>query len=178
MKPKSQIVVLGVLVVILILSSYYYFVPTDNAPVTTHVTDRFVPVNVDSPALRTDLLDRFLALEYRGSHRNIFSASLPPPPPPPPVKAAPEVVNTAPPQPPPLIVNYRYFGYVSDGFGDHQRGMFSANNDEDVVIAGEGETLSGRYRVVRITNTIADVEELSSGRHATLPLEDPTRPNG
>jgi hypothetical protein len=45
--------------------------------------------------------------------------------------------------------------------------------DEDVIIAGEGDTLMGRFRVVRLTNTSADVEEVSSGRHATLPLEEP-----
>ena len=179
MKPKTQRIVLGVLVVVLISTVYYYFGPSEIVPSTPRLTDKFVPVNVDNPALRTDLLKRFLALEYKGTHRNIFSASLPAPPTPPPVKK-PVVVDTtpqAPPQPSPLVVNYRYFGYVSDGLGDHQRGMFSVNNDEDVIIAGEGDTLSGRYRVLRITNTIADVEELSSGRRATLPLEQP-RPNG
>jgi hypothetical protein len=178
MKPKTQRIVLGVLVAVLIFSLYYYFGPSEITPTASTTAGRFVPVNVDNPALRIDLLKRFLALQYKGTHRNIFSASLPPPPVPPPSKAPP-VVNAAPqapPQPPPLVVNYRYFGYVSDGSGDHQRGMFSLNNDEDVIIAGEGDTLSGRFRVLRITNTLADVEELSSGRRAILPLED-ARPN-
>jgi hypothetical protein len=180
MKPKTQRIVLAVLVLVLISAVYYYFGPTDIIPMGPRVTDKFVPVNVDNPALRIDLLKRFLALEYKGTHRNIFSASLPPPPTPPAPKKPVVVLDPTPPPPlppPPLVVNYKYFGYVSDGFGAHQRGMFALNNDEDVIIAGEGDTLSGRYRVIRITSTIADVEELSSGRRATLPLEEP-RPNG
>jgi hypothetical protein len=180
MKPKTQRIVLAVLVAVLLFSLYYYFGPSEIVPSTPRATGPFVPVNVDNPALRIDLLKRFLALEYKGTHRNIFSATLPPPPTPPAPKK-PVVVTDPTPQapaaPPPLVVNYKYFGYVSDGLGAHQRGMFSLNNDEDVIIAGEGDTLSGRYRVIRITNTIADVEELSSGRRATLPLED-ARPNG
>jgi hypothetical protein len=35
----------------------------------------------------------------------------------------------------------------------------------------------GRFRVVKLTNTTADVEEVSSGRRATLILEEPG-PNG
>jgi hypothetical protein len=177
MKQKSQLIVLVVLVAVLGSALYYYFGPTDNTPASTQAIAQFVPVNVDNPALRTDLLKRFLELEYKGTHRNIFSATLPTPPAPP---VDPHPVPIAPPTPTgpaPLVVNYKYFGYVSDGYGAHQRGMFSMNNDEDVVIGGEGETLEGRYRILKITNTVADVEEVSSGRRATLTLEDP-RPNG
>ncbi len=56
---------------------------------------KFTPLDVDNPALRTDILKRFLTLEYKGVHRSIFSATLPPPPAPPPSKVP---VNTAPPR--------------------------------------------------------------------------------
>ena len=82
-----------------------------------------------------------------------------------------------PPGPPPLTVDAKYFGYVSDMGGSHRRAFFATANNEDVFIAGEGDTLMGRFRVVRITNTTADVEEVSSGRRATLILEEPG-PNG
>ncbi len=39
-------------------------------------TRAFTPLNVDNPALRMDILKRFLALEYKGVHRSIFSATL------------------------------------------------------------------------------------------------------
>jgi hypothetical protein len=119
-----------------------------------------------------DILQRFLNLEYKGVHRNIFSATLPPPPLPP--KQPPvNVAAAVPTGPPPLTVDAKYFGYVSDDRGSHRRAFFAANNNEDVFIAGEGDTLMGRFRVVRLTNTTADLEEVSSGRRATLILEQP-----
>jgi hypothetical protein len=171
---------LGVLFAVLLGSVYYAyrnFASPDDAPKTVAIDDRFTPVNVDNPALRTDILKRFLELEYKGVHRSIFSATLPPPPVPP---APPKAVNVAPPVPPgpsPLTVDAKYFGYVSDLGGSHRRAFFATPNNEDVYIAGEGDTLMGRFRVVRITNTTADVEEVSSGRRATLTLEEPG-PNG
>ena len=75
------------------------------------------------------------------------------------------------------MVDAKYFGYVSDYGGNHRRAFFATTNNEDVIIAGEGDTFMGRFRVVHLTNTTADVEEVSSGRRATLTLEEPT-PNG
>jgi hypothetical protein len=83
-------------------------------------------------------------------------------------------VNTG---PPPLTVEAKYFGFVSDPKGSHRRAFFATANNEDVFIAGEGDTLLGRFRVVRLTSTAADLEEVSSGRRATLILEEPG-PNG
>jgi hypothetical protein len=71
-------------------------------------------------------------------------------------------------------VDAKYFGYVSDFSGSHRRAFFSTPNNEDVIIAGEGDTLLGRFRVVRLTATTADVEEVSSGRRTTLTLEEPS----
>jgi hypothetical protein len=179
MSRQTQMIVLGVLVALLLGTVYYYYNAGSSsvAPQPVAIEKQFTPLDVDNPALRTDILKRFLTLEYNGVHRSIFSASMPPPPAPPPSKAP---VNTAPPPPPgpaPLTVDAKYFGYVSDGGGSHRRAFFASNNNEDVFIAGEGDTLMGRFRVVRITNTTADVEEVSTGRRATLILEEPP-PNG
>jgi hypothetical protein len=132
---------------------------------------------VDNPALRLDILERFLALEYKGVHRSIFSATLPPPPAPPPSTQV-VVAPVIPSGPPPLTVDAKYFGFVSDYGGSHRRAFFATTNNEDVIIAGEGDTFMGRFRVVRLTNTTADVEEVSTGRRATLTLEEPPTPNG
>jgi hypothetical protein len=181
MKRQTQWIVLGVLVVVLAATVYYMYPRTDSSvtPVSANLTDeRFTPLDVDNPALRLDILKRFLAIEYKGVHRNIFSASAPPPPPPlHPVTAPAAAASAVPSGPPPLTVDAKYFGFVSDTRGDHRKAFFSTSNNEDVVIAGEGDTFLGRFRVVRITNNSADVEEVSSGRHATLPLEQPG-PNG
>ncbi len=71
----------------------------------------------------------------------------------------------------------KYFGYVSDMNGSHRKAFFATANNEDVIIAGEGDTFLGRFRVDRLTSTSADVEEVSSGRHTTMALEQPG-PNG
>ncbi len=84
---------------------------------------RFTPLDVDNPALRLDILKRFLALEYKGVHRSIFSATLPPPPAPPPTKQV-AVAPGPPPGPPPLTVDAKYFGYVSDFGGNAPAGLF------------------------------------------------------
>jgi len=178
MKNRKQMIVLGVLFVLLGGVAYverdvFFGIATD-APVPESVDQHFAPLDVDNPALRMDILQRFLALEYKGVHRSIFSAVLPPPPAPPPSKQP--VVAVAPAQPtgpPPLSVDAKYFGYVSDLGGSHRKAFFAANNNEDIFIAGEGDTLMGRFRVVQLTSTSADVEEVSSGRHATLALEQP-----
>ncbi len=65
----------------------------------------------------------------------------------------------------------KYFGYVSDFSGTHRRAFFATNNNDDIIIASEGDTLMGRFRVIRLTNTSADVEEVSTGRRATLAIE-------
>jgi hypothetical protein len=180
MTRQTQFIILGVLLAVLAVSSIYLYRTNYSAqgdtPQPVSQDARFTPLNVDNPALRLDILKRFLALEYKGVHRSIFSATLPPPPAPPPSKQV-NVAPAIPSGPPPLTVDAKYFGYVSDYGGSHRRAFFATTNNEDVIIAGEGDTFMGRFRVVRLTNTTADVEEVSSGRRTTLTLEEPS-PNG
>lgn len=180
MGAKTKPIILGVLLAVLVVGAYFTYVrSSDEAAAAPSVVDaHFAPLDVDNPALRLDILQRFLALEYKGVHRSIFSATLPPPPAPPVSKQPVNPVPVVPAGPPPLTVDAKYFGYVSDFGGSHRRAFFATgNNNEDVIIAGEGDTLLGRFRVIRLTNTTADVEEVSSGRRATLTLEEPS-PNG
>lgn len=176
MAQRNQFIVLAVLLLVLAGAGYNFYrirygsEPEAAKPVS--LDTRFTPVNVDNPALRMDILKRFLALEYNGVHRSIFSATLPPPPAPPVSKQQVVAAPPVPTGPPPLTVDAKYFGYVSDFGGSHRRAFFATNNNDDVIIAGEGDTLMGRFRVIRLTNTAADVEEVSSGRRATLTLEE------
>ncbi len=179
MSRRNQFIALGSLLVVLGIVMYSQFRPAASSANASSADGPFTPVNVDNPALRMDILRRFLDLQYKGTHRNIFSAAAPiptpvemkvpenVPPPPPPVSTG----------PPPLSVDAKYFGYASDSAGNHRRAFFATANNEDVVIAGEGDTLLGRFRVVRLTSTTADVEEIASGRHATMTIEEPG-PNG
>jgi hypothetical protein len=179
MKNRTQFIVLGVLVAVLAAIGFGFYRTSyssnDASALVISPDARFTPLAVDNPALRMDILKRFLELEYKGVHRSIFSATLPPPPAPPVSKQQQvAVIPGPPPGPPPLTVDAKYFGYVSDYGGNHRRAFFSTANNEDVIIAGEGDTFMGRFRVVRLTNTTADVEEVSSGRRATLTMEEPS----
>jgi hypothetical protein len=176
MRRRVEITALFLLLLVLGFVFYLNFRPSAGRATVSIAQDRFVPVDVDNPALRMDILRRFLALEYKGVHRNIFSATLPPPPPSSKnarVSPGPQV----PAGPPPLNIDAKYFGYVSDAQGNHRRAFFASNDNENVYIAGEGDTLMGRFLVVRVTNTTADVEEIASGRRVTLIMEEPG-PNG
>lgn len=76
-------IILGVLMAVLVVVLYFTYGHSTATPVAVAVDDKFTPLDVDNPALRTDILKRFLTLEYKGVHRSIFSATLPPPPGPP-----------------------------------------------------------------------------------------------
>ena len=106
MKQQTQKIVLGVLFAVLLVVAYFAIPRNESAPDAVPAAtfnDRFTPLNVDNPALRMDILKRFLALEYKGVHRNIFSASAPPPPAPPVAQKPPEPAQpVTPPPPPPL----------------------------------------------------------------------------
>jgi hypothetical protein len=177
MSRRNQMIVLGLLFTVLGVTAYFRFRPSDDPMKTPSVTGLFAPINVDNPALRLDILQRFLNLQYKGTHRNIFVAAAPPPPPLPAPVTPVSVAAPVPTGPPPLTVEAKYFGFVSDSKGSHRRAFFATSNNDEVFVAGEGDTVLGRFRVVRITSTTADLEEVSSGRRATLILEEPG-PNG
>ncbi len=44
---------------------------------------------------------------------------------------------------------------------------------DDVLVVAEGDTFLGRFRLVHIGNDTADVEELGTGRHTTVPMVQP-----
>ncbi len=179
MTRRNQFIVLVVLLGVLAAVAFNvyrtrYAADAETPKAVFSVDTKFAPLGVDNPALRLDILKRFLALEYKGVHRSIFSATLPPPAEPPRPAQPVNVLPPAPSGPPPLTVDAKYFGYVSDYGGSHRRAFFAASSSDDIIIAGEGDTFMGRFRVIRLTNTTADVEEVATGRRATLTLEEPS----
>src|SRR6267143_481495 len=177
MSRRNKIIVLGLLVAALGGTVAYNYWPSGDPANAPKSTGQFAPINVDNPALRLDILQPFLSLEYKGAHRNIFVAELPPPPPLPAPVAPVIVAPPVPAGPPPLTVDAKYFGFVSDSKGSHRRAFFATANNDEVYVAGEGDTLMGHFRVVKISSTAADLEEVASGRRATLTLEE-LSPNG
>lgn len=140
-------------------------------PAVFSADQNYTPLSVEDPALRTDLLKSIREFEYTGRHRNIFSPSLPPPPVPPGgVNPNQPPAVAVPSGPPPLEVPVKFFGYASDPRTGRRRAFFT--DGDDVFIAGEGETLLTRFRVLHIGNSSVEVQEIASGRRATMILEE------
>lgn len=149
--------------------------PPQIAPVVSSADEKFRPIAVENPALKLELLERLKKLKYEGSHRNIFSSVAPPPPPastaPPTAIAPAPVIPTAPSGPAPLVIPATFYGFVTDAQTGIRRAFFIEG--ENVYIVAVGEVLLGRYRLVQIGNSSVEMEELSTGRRATLTMEEP-----
>jgi len=173
MSNQRKIGLLIILALVLLYALYRGNRTPEIAPVVSRADD-FRPIAVDNPALKLDLLDRLKKLQYNGSRRNIFTSSAPPPvtaAPPPPVTAPMPSIPAAPAGPPPLVIPATFYGYVTDSLTGMRRAFFLEG--ENVYILGVGEVLLGRYRLVQIGNSSAELEEVSSGRRATLTMEEP-----
>jgi hypothetical protein len=173
MKQRTQIYVLVALVGILCLVGYYYIFGQPSVPGSSGVLaadTKFQPLDVQEPSLRIDELDKLRKLEYTGSHRNIFVAEAPPP------KATPQQAAAAAhpfmgpvyQPPPPIVVPAEFFGYASQSHGGKRVAFFTAG--DDVLVVAEGDKFLNNYRLVHIGNESADIEEISSGRHTSMPL--------
>jgi hypothetical protein len=174
MSRHTKIYVLVALVALLV--AVYFFNRNDVPGVSAVVgaDAKFTPLSVQEPQLRLDLLAKIRKLEYAGTHRNIFSAvALPPAP------TAAEIARERhnrpmgpqlPPPPPPVQVPGQFFGYASSKTG---RSVAFFTSGDDVLVVAEGDTFLNNFRLVHIGFDSADVEEISSGRHAQVPMVQP-----
>ena len=122
------------------------------------------------PRLRLDLLKYSEDMQYEGKGRNIFEAKMEEIPKPiTPVAKAPEPpsvpIPTGPPPPPPI--NLKFFGFANRP-GEAKKIFLSKN--EDVFIAGEGDIVDRRYKVIRIQPNAVEVEDVLNNHRQTLPL--------
>jgi hypothetical protein len=179
MTRRAQLYVLGALLAVLAIVLYFTLRSSNSAVAGVFAADaKFTPLDVHEPQLRIDLLQKLRELEYSGTHRNIFVAAPPPIPvaasgPPLPPFTGPKV----PPPPPPLQVPVEYFGYAMQPRAG-RRVAFLTSGD-DILLVVQGDTFLNRFRVARVGNESLDVEEISTGRHATLPMaaaEQPQNP--
>jgi hypothetical protein len=178
MSPRNQKIVLGVLLVLLVVVYFWNKNSVDSIAGVSAGDVQFTPLNVQQPELRVDLLDKIQKSTYgNGPHRNIFAIG----PAPlevasqsgPQVPKGPQYPNgprlPAPPQPPQIPA--QFFGTASMPASGRHVAFFQSG--EDVVVVAEGDTFLTRYRLVHIANESADVMEIASGRHATVPLVPP-----
>ena len=108
------------------------------------------------PRLRSDRLQLSEDSEYTGTGRNIFEIESPsvrtvthrepdPPPPPPPSK------------PSPPLFHLNFFGFASAP-GGAKRVFLS--KDGDVFMGRQGDIINRRYRILRVTPTSVEMEDL------------------
>jgi hypothetical protein len=141
---------------------------------------KFVPLSVQEPQLRLDLLAKLQKEESLSAHRNIFNATPPPPPPKPgtnPDGTSKVVGPPVPPPIPPVQVPGEFFGYAVRPAPSGTRFGFFKNGD-DVLVVAEGDKFLSNYRLIHIGNDSADVEEISSGRHARVAMVQPPAGGG
>jgi hypothetical protein len=127
--------------------------------------------------IRLDLLDQSRVgepgksnlFQYRSSQTPASPAPASPeaaiPAPSPPVRPA----NPPPPPPPPIPLKYVGFGYIEP----NSKALIATLFDDTLqkhFNAVEGEVWVGRYRILRITNTSVEVEDLEYNRRQTFAL--------
>lgn len=174
MKQRTKIYWLAGLVAVLAVVLLYNSRSGGSLVTGLPVDDKFEPLGVADPGLRIARLEEIHKAVYPGVHRNIFSAEPPPPPQPKVVPPPPQQTVQQPTGPAPLELPFKFFGYAADSRSGKRRAFFT--NGDDVYIASEGETILARFRVLRIGNTTSDLEEISTGRRATLSIDQTAGP--
>jgi hypothetical protein len=141
------------------------------------------------PTLRFDFLSSE-KVEYKGSRCNIFTGDCEkpvvethkePPPPncspgaPPDPRCGPPPPNCSPgaapdPRCPPPPIPLQFFGFASKP-GEPKRIFLRTTDTNDVFVAGEGEVVNRRYRVLRIMGSGVEVEDVLNNNKQVLPLQ-------
>lgn len=124
------------------------------------------------PTLRLELLASTEKTQYEGAGRNIFvsqreEVQIPQPVAPATLSEEPQQYREpAPPPPPPIPL--KFYGFANSP-GEPKKVFLK--NGEDVWVAGEGEIVDRRYKVVRITATSVEIQDLVySGAPQSIPL--------
>ena len=150
--------------------------------------ERIDPMTVD-PTLHLELLKKLEEAATDTGGRNLFQFGQPPPPPPTPEQIArlnhpepvvtpqpPQPVTPAPPPPPPgpPPISIKYYAFVTQHANGKKVAFFM--DGETILMAGEGEMLQKRYRVVRIGVSSVVLEDTQLKREQSIPLA--SEPNG
>jgi len=133
------------------------------------------------PTLKLELLGKVREVSTDGGSRSLFEFYTPPPPPvPKPAAILPKplpVADTKPatppgpaPPPPPPPIPLKFYGYSGALRSNVRRAFFL--DGEDIVQAGENETIRNRYKIIRIGVNSAVVEDTIAKNTQTLQLAD------
>jgi hypothetical protein len=133
------------------------------------------------PTLKLDLLSTVRKVSVEGGTRSLFEFYTPPPPPvpkPPPIvpkplpgtDSKPAADPKPPPPPPPPPIPLKFYGYSGALRSNVRRAFFL--DGEDIVQAGENESIRNRYKIIRIGVNSAVVEDTVAKNQQTLPLAE------
>src|ERR1700688_3623185 len=174
MTQKNQMMLLGALVLIMAVVWYFNRTTSAVAPGNVASFQNYQLLAVENPQLHRDKMETAQKTEYHSLGRNPFSEVAPPPDQ---QKAKPVVTHQPvgpilppPPEPPKLPPNMKFFGYGTIPNGTLRRAFLS--DGDEVYIVGEGDTLLGRFRIVKINNANLEFEEIATGLHNTVTLQE------
>lgn len=185
---RKQVIALAVLGGVALLMVAYEFWPSSSTAVSTTsltasatakpmtrrtASGKIVPIiepRLD-PTLDLNLLSHSEEIKYGGNGRNIFvagSVAKIEKPKRPGVTDHPVVaIQGPPPPPPPPPITLKFFGFANKP-GETKKVFLSQG--EDIFIAGEGDIVDRRYRVLHISPTAVDVEDVINNNRQSLPL--------
>jgi hypothetical protein len=184
---RKKVIALGVLGAIAVAMFAYEFWPSSStaAPAavqTTAITAKpgmrrspsgrmvaAVEPRLD-PTLDLNLLSQSEQIKYAGNGRNIFMLGSVP------IEIPKKSGNTdtlaggpraLPAIPPPPAITLKFFGFANRP-GETKKVFLSQG--EDIFIASEGDIVDRRYRVLRISPTAVDIEDVLNNNRQSLPL--------
>jgi hypothetical protein len=196
---RKEIIVAAVLGVLLLLIVAYEFMPSSStiassAPAAAETGPLALPANAArpearhgsksaparkerpapslDPTLQLQLLAASESIQYEGSGRNIFVSQaevvIPQPLAPGTSDKKDAKMFQVPAVPPPPPIPLKFFGFASRP-GEPKK-VFLIKGD-DTFIAGEGEIVDRRYKVVKISPTSVDIQDVvGSGPPQSVPL--------
>ncbi len=185
---RKQVITLAVLGAIALLTVAYEFWPSSPAaPAAAQGTSTVAKPGVRrtasgkvvpaveprlDPTLDLKLLRQSEEIKYAGNGRNIFVAgsvaSIEKPKGTGATDTPPSAtLHQPPPIPPPPPITLKFFGFANRP-GETKKVFLSQG--EDVFIAAEGDIVDRRYRVLHISPTTVDVEDVLNNNRQSLPL--------
>jgi len=186
---RKQVITLAVLGSVALLVVAYEFWPSSAAstPSSTQTisagpgrpamrrtaSGKMVPVAEPrlDPTLDLALLKQSEDTKYEGNGRNIFVpgsvATIERPKAPGVTDQNQAGIRTPPPIPPPPPITLKFFGFANEP-GEPKRVFLSQG--EDVFIAGEGEIVNRRYRVLHISPNAVEMEDVINSNRQSIPL--------
>lgn len=173
-KAKRERILLGVLLAVAVVVWLFVGFPTSTAPHMTSLSVSYKPMGVENPQIHHDRVTDARNTEYKSTGRDIFNHDLPAPPPPPPVHTPQpgdtDFVAPVEPPPPPPTLPLKFFGYGTVTGGTSRRAFLT--DGDAVYVVGEGETVLGHFRVVKVGSRSLEFVDIASGRHGSTVLED------